>query len=141
MNFHARPSTPMVECRWPLHCMVSFLDSTLFSHLPSHPLSSHILSSHPTLLGSTVTPATMFAHPINRQCLSILRLSAIFSPTSVQAGLVRTILAASPLTPTILAPVAVLPMFTMITSAFESLLTLACLPSAVLTPSRRRSRK
>ena len=88
-----------------------------------------------------MTPATIFAQPINRQCLSILRLSAIFSPTSVHAGLVSTILAASPLTPTILAPVAVDPMFTMITSAFDSLFTFACFPSAVFTPSSRRSRK
>lgn len=44
--------------------------------------------------------------------LSILLLSAIFSPSSVHAGPVKLSLAASPFTAMTFAPVAVLPMFT-----------------------------
>lgn len=80
-------------------------------------------------------------HPINRQCFSILLDSATFSPISVQAGLVNCNLAASALTAMTLAPVAVEPMFTINTSFFASFATLACLPSAVLTPSKRLRRK
>ena len=90
----------------------------------------------------SVTYATMFAQPIKRQCLSILRLRAIFSPISVQAGLVKLSFAASALTPMTLAPVAVDPMFTMRTSFFDSLATLACVgmrmagPAAVVHAAR-----
>lgn len=50
--------------------------------------------------------------------LSILRLSAIFSPSSVHAGPVKLSLAASPLTAMTFAPVAVLPILTMRISFF-----------------------
>ena len=50
---------------------------------------------------------TLTYHPMRRQCFSILRLMATFSPISVQAGLVSCSLAASCLTATTLAPVAV----------------------------------
>lgn len=83
----------------------------------------------------------MLAQPIRRQCFSILRLNAIFSPIVVHAGLVSVRRAASALTATTFAPVAVEPMLTMRTSFLASLATLACLPSAVLTPRRRRRRK
>lgn len=83
----------------------------------------------------------MLAQPMRRQCFSMRRDRATFSPISVQAGEVRVRRAASALTATTLAPVAVEPMLTMRTSFLASLATFACLPSAVLTPSRRRSRK
>ena len=58
------------------------------------------------------TYATMLAQPIRRQCFSIRRDSATFSPISVHAGDVRDRRAASALTAITLAPVAVEPMFT-----------------------------
>lgn len=54
----------------------------------------------------------MLAQPIRRQCFSIRRDSATFSPISVHAGEVRDRRAASALTATTLAPVAVDPMLT-----------------------------
>lgn len=54
----------------------------------------------------------MLAQPIRRQCFSIRRESATFSPISVHAGEVRDRRAASALTATTLAPVAVDPMLT-----------------------------
>ena len=63
-------------------------------------------------LGYWVTHATMLAQPIKRQCFSMRRESATFSPISVQAGEVRDRRAASALTAMTLAPVAVEPMLT-----------------------------
>lgn len=54
----------------------------------------------------------MLAQPIRRQCFSIRRDNATFSPISVHAGEVSCRRAASALTATTLAPVAVDPMFT-----------------------------
>lgn len=95
-------------------------------------------------IGSSTVPETMVAHlcervshippaacledrgikeetnPINRQCFSMRRDSAIFSPISVHAGWVSDILAASPLTPMTFAPVATDPMLTIRTSFFAS---------------------
>jgi hypothetical protein len=51
--------------------------------------------------------------PISRQCFSIRRLKATFSPMSVQLGVMREILHRSPLVARILPPVDVLPMLTM----------------------------
>lgn len=82
---------------------------------------------------SAPTYAVMFAHPIKRQCFSILRESAIFSPISVHAGLVKLRRATSAFTPSTFAPVAVDPMFTMRTSFLVNLATFACFPSVVLT--------
>lgn len=55
-----------------------------------------------------------------RQCLSILRERAIFSPSSVHTGCVRVILAKSALTAKTLPPVDKDPMFTMSISFFDS---------------------
>ena len=54
----------------------------------------------------------MLAQPMRRQCFSIRLDSATFSPISVHAGEVRDRRAASALTATTLAPVAVDPMLT-----------------------------
>lgn len=48
------------------------------------------------MVGLMVTPRRIVPQPIRRQCFSILRLSAIFSPTSVQIGSVSAIFASSP---------------------------------------------
>jgi hypothetical protein len=105
-----------------------------------------------------ITYATMLAQPIRRQCFSIRLDNATFSPISVHAGEVSERRAASALTAMTFAPVAVEPMFTIYdivrlvfctlnkkahtrTSFFASFATLACLPSAVFTPSSLRSRK
>lgn len=129
------------------------VQSTIGSRmLPLDKLASdEIIRNNPTY-------ATMFAHPIRRQCFSIRRDKATFSPISVQAGEVSDRRAASALTAMTLAPVAVEPMLTIWvslasfgpqedklqltrTSCFESLATLACFPSAVLTPSNLLRRK
>ena len=91
--------------------------------------------------GSSVVPLEIVAHPINRQCFSILLLKATFSPSFVHAGLVNCNFAASALTATTFAPVAVDPIFTISTSFFASLATFACFPSAVFTPSSLLSKK
>jgi hypothetical protein len=54
----------------------------------------------------------MLAQPMSRQCFSIRRDSATFSPISVHAGDVRERRAASAFTAMTLAPVAVEPMLT-----------------------------
>ena len=58
-----------------------------------------------------------------RQCFSTRRLRAIFSPTSVHTGLVRTILARSALTALTRPPVDSEPMFTISTSFLDSFWT------------------
>lgn len=58
-----------------------------------------------------------------RQCFSTRRLNAIFSPTSVHTGLVRTILARSALTALTRPPVDSEPMFTISTSFLDSFWT------------------
>lgn len=58
-----------------------------------------------------------------RQCLSILRERAIFSPSSVHTGCVRVILAKSALTARTLPPVDKDPMFTISISFFDSFWT------------------
>src|SRR5882762_5920101 len=78
--------------------------------------------------------------PTSRQCLSIRRDSATFSPTSVQAGDVNWILARSALTERTRPPVEVEPMLIRRSSFLASFATLVCFLSSVLTPSRRRSR-
>lgn len=64
----------------------------------------------------------MVAAP-HRQCFSTRRLRAIFSPTSVQTGLVRTILARSALTALTRPPVDNEPMFTISTSFLDNFWT------------------
>ena len=49
-------------------------------------------------VGFTFAPFLICPQPINLQCLSTLRLSAIFSPTSVQTGVVSPIFAKSAFT-------------------------------------------
>lgn len=63
-------------------------------------------------IGVLETYATMLAHPIKRQCFSIRRDKATFSPISVHAGEVNERRAASALTAITFAPVAVEPIFT-----------------------------
>lgn len=58
-----------------------------------------------------------------RQCFSTRRLRAIFSPTSVHTGLVRTILARSALTALTRPPVDSEPMLTISTSFLDSFWT------------------
>jgi hypothetical protein len=70
------------------------------------------------------THATMLAQPMSRQCFSIRRDSATFSPISVHAGDVRERRAASAFTAMTLAPVAVEPMLTI--CAYVSLLSSQC---------------
>lgn len=79
--------------------------------------------------------------PTSRQCFSIRRERATFSPTSVQAGEVNWILARSALTLSTRPPVEVDPMLINNSSFLTSLETFVCFLSSVLTPSRRRRRK
>ena len=79
--------------------------------------------------------------PTSRQCFSIRRERATFSPTSVQAGEVSWIFARSALTLSTRPPVEVDPMLINNSSFLTSLETFVCFLSSVLTPSRRRSRK
>ena len=78
--------------------------------------------------------------PTNRQCFSIRRESATFSPISVQAGDVSWILAKSALTLNTRPPVDVEPMLIRRSSPLTSFATLVCFLSSVLTPSNRRRR-
>lgn len=71
-------------------------------------------------VGLTVIPLLICPQPINLRCLSILRERAIFSPTSVQTGVVRPIFAKSALTAITLPPVESEPMFTINTSFLAS---------------------
>ena len=78
--------------------------------------------------------------PTSRQCFSIRRESATFSPISVQAGDVSWILAKSALTLNTRPPVDVEPILIRRSSPLTNFPTLVCFLSSVLTPSNRRSR-
>lgn len=91
--------------------------------------------------GLTFVPARICPQPISRQCFSTLRLKAIFSPTEVQTGVVRPILAKSAFTAITRPPVDKEPMFTIKTSFLLNLDTLAAfLSPSILTPKSRRSK-
>lgn len=78
--------------------------------------------------------------PTSRQCFSIRRDRATFSPTSVHAGDVSWILARSALTLRTRPPVEVDPILMSRSSFLTSLETLVCFLSSVFTPRRRRRR-
>ena len=96
-----------------------------------------VSSTHHT--HSSTTPAWICPHPMSLQCFSTLRESATFSPSFVHTGDVSCSLARSPFTATTRAPVHMLPMFSIKTSALVSFATLPCfsLP-CVRTPSNLR---
>jgi hypothetical protein len=81
-----------------------------------------------------------FPQPINRQCLSIRLDSAIFSPFSAHAGVVKAMVTSPPFRFTMRPPVCETPMLTKRVSPTASLATFAFFVSSVLTPSSLRSR-
>lgn len=100
---------------------------------PHNQLPARKLSLLPFLNASPSTSVSMSNNPqdhsdkqlcnLYRQCFSTRRLRAIFSPTSVHTGLVRTILARSAFTALTRPPVDSEPMFTIRTSFLESFWT------------------
>lgn len=84
-------------------------------------VTDHLQSS--STVGLMVTPLLIWPQPIKRQYFSTLRLRAIFSPTSVHTGLVRTILPKSALMALTLPPVERDLMFTISTSFLDSFCT------------------
>ena len=78
--------------------------------------------------------------PTSRQCFSIRRDNATFSPISVQAGDVSWIFARSALTLSTRPPVEVEPILIRSSSFFTSFVTFVCFLSSLFTPSSRRSK-
>ena len=108
--------------QWPIKCTYIFF----FPH---------------SVEGLTFVPFRICPQPISRQCFSTLLLKAIFSPTEVQTGVVRPILAKSAFTAITRPPVDKDPMFTIKTSFLLNLDTLAAfLSPSILTPKSRRSK-
>jgi len=79
--------------------------------------------------------------PTSRQCFSMRRDRATFSPTSVHAGDVSCIFARSALTLRTRPPVDVDPILMSRSSFLTSFETFVCFLSSVLTPNKRRRRK
>ena len=92
------------------------------------------------MTSANVPPDLTLPQPINRQCLSIRLLRAIFSPFSVHEGVVSLIVTSPPLTAMIVPPVCEAPMLTNNVSPTASFDTFAFLLSSVLTPNSLRSR-
>ena len=107
-------------------------------------IQSHVVHS-PNLLNTTRsqrerTKARGSYSPTSRQCFSIRRDNATFSPISVHAGDVSCIFAKSARTLNTRPPVDVEPILINNNSPLTSFATFVCFLSSVFTPSSRRNK-
>ena len=115
---------------------------SLFYLLPTNVHCLRVNYASLPLIMAVAFPRLISPHPINRQCFSTRRLSAIFSPSRVHTGAINAILAMSFFTPTTFPPVLVEPMFTSNVSFLDNFWTFAPFPpSTEVTPNSRRRRK